>query len=125
MPWIKTISKLTIASFMIGAGTMHFANPDFFMKIMPPSLPLHKELVLLSGLCEVVLGLLILIPRFTPMAAWGIVALLIAVFPANLYLYQHQEILPAAPLLHLLRLPLQGVFILWAFWHTRIAASKS
>ena len=55
------------------------------------------------------------------MAAWGIVALLIAVFPANVYLYQHQDILPASPSVHLLRLPLQGVFILWAYWHTRSA----
>ncbi|MEI6541072.1 MAG: hypothetical protein WCO86_16340 [Planctomycetota bacterium] len=55
------------------------------------------------------------------MAAWGIVALLIAVFPANLYLYQHYDILPASPFIHLLRLPLQGVFILWADWHARSA----
>jgi len=47
------------------------------------------------------------------------IALLIAVFPANLYLYQHQEILPPSPLVHLPRLPLQGVFVLWVYWHTR------
>ena len=57
-------------------------------------------------------------------AASNIIALLIAVFPANVYLYQHQEILPASPLIHLLRLPVQGVFILWALWHTKPAEKK-
>ena len=119
MKRIKSISKYLLAIFMIGAGTMHFVNPDFFLKIMPPYLPLHKELVLASGVCEILLGVLLLIPKCSHLAAWGIIALLIAVFPANIYLYQNQEILPASPFIHLLRLPLQGVFILWAFWHTR------
>ena len=117
----KAISKFVLAIFMIAAGIMHFVNPAFFLKIMPPYLPLHKELVLLSGVFELVLGVLLLIPQTSRMAAWGIVALLIAVFPANVYLYQHQDILPASPSVHLLRLPLQGVFILWAYWHTRSA----
>ena len=116
---IRPISKYLLAIFMITAGIMHFANPAFLLKIMPPYLPLHKELVLLSGVFELVLGVLLLVPKTSRLAAWGIVALLIAVFPANLYLYQHQDILPASPIVHLLRLPLQGVFILWAFWHSR------
>jgi uncharacterized membrane protein len=118
MNGIKTISKYLLAIFMIGAGTMHFVNPDFFLKIMPPYLPFHKELVLASGMCEILLGVLLLIPQCSQLAAWGIIALLIAVFPANIYLYQNQEILPASPVIHLLRLPLQAVLILWAFWHT-------
>ena len=63
--------------------------------------------------------LLLLVPQASRFAAWGIVALLIAVFPANIHLYQNQDLMPASPFIHLLRLPLQGVFILWAFWHTR------
>jgi len=116
---LKTTSKYVLAILMIFVGTMHFANPAFFLKIMPPYLPLHKELVLLSGAFEIMLGVLLLLPRFSHLAAWGIMALLIAVFPANIYLYQHQEILPASPTIHLLRLLLQGVLVLWAFWHTR------
>ena len=54
----------------------------------------------------------------------GIVALLIAVFPANIYLYQHQDVLPAPPIIHFLRLPLQGLFILWAYWHTQRGAES-
>jgi uncharacterized membrane protein len=74
---------------------------------------------------EIVLGVLLLVPRFSRIAAWGIIALLIAVFPANIYAYQNQEVLPAPPLLHLLRLPLQGLFILWAYWHTRPSRSAA
>lgn len=119
MHQIKTISKYVLAIFMVVAGTMHFVNPEFYLKIMPPYLPLHNELVLISGACEVLLGVLLLIPKCSRLAAWGIIALLVAVFPANVYLYQHQDILPASPIVHLLRLPLQGVFVLWTFWHTR------
>ena len=119
MSKIRTVSKYLAALFMVGAGTLHFINPDFYLKIVPPYMPLHLELVYLSGFCEIALGLLLLVPRFSRFAAWGIIALLIAVFPANIYVYQHQDVLHAPPILHLMRLPLQGVFILWAYWHTR------
>ena len=125
MKRIKLISKFLLAVFMIVAGGMHFLNPEFFLKIMPPYLPLHRELVLVSGACEILLGMLLLIPKCTHLAAWGIIALLIAVFPANVYLYQHQEILPASPLMHALRLPLQGVFVLWAYWHAKPFGKES
>ena len=119
MTRIKTALKMLLAVFMVGAGTTHFVNPDFFLKIMPPYLPWHLPLVDLSGLFEIALGVLLLVPRFSRLAAWGIIALLIAVFPANIYLYQHQDLLPASPLVHLLRPPLQAVFILWAWWYTK------
>ena len=119
MKRIKLISKYLLAIFMIVAGTMHFANPGFFLKIMPPYLPLPSELVMVSGVCEILLGFLLLVPQASRFAAWGIVALLVAVFPANIYLYQNQELMPASPFIHFLRLPLQGVFIVWAYWHTK------
>lgn len=98
---------------------MHFIRADFFLKIVPPYLPLHLEVVYLSGVCEIALGIALLIPRFSRFAAWGIIALLIAVFPANIYVYQHQEVVPATPTVHFIRLLLQGVLILWAYWHTK------
>ena len=115
----KAVSKYVLAVFMIGAGMMHFAKQDFYVKIMPPYLPAHYELVILSGIFEVVLGALLLVPKLSSLAAWGMIALLIAVFPANIYLFQNPDILPAPPILHLLRLPLQGLLILWAYWHTK------
>ena len=125
MKRIKSISRYLLAIFMIGAGTMHFVNPEFFLKIVPPYLPFHKELVLVSGVCEILLGVLLLIPKCSHLAAWGIIALLIAVFPANIYLFQNQDLMPASPFVHFLRLPLQGVFILWAYWYTRTTERKA
>ncbi len=116
---LKVISKYILAAFMCTAGILHFVSPEFFLKIMPPYLPMQRELVFISGACELLLGILLWIPRFSKQAAWGVIALLAAVFPANVYLFQHQEILPAPPAVHFLRLPFQAVLMLWAYWHTR------
>jgi len=120
--WRKTwalVGKWAFAVLFIVSGVGHFAATDKYMRIMPPYLPFHRPLVLLSGLIEIVLGILLLVPRFSRLAAWGLIALLIAVFPANVQLYQHQELLSLPPLVHLLRLPLQVVLILWAYVYTR------
>ena len=118
----KTAFKCLLAIFMIGAGTMHFLSPQFYMTIMPPYLPFHLELVYLSGFFEFTLGVLLLVPRFSRLAAWGIFALLIAVFPANLYM----AVAPIKfggfldhPLYHWIRIPLQGVLMVWVLWCTR------
>lgn len=126
MKIIKVALKYLMALFYIGSGVNHFLNPDFYMKIMPPYLPWHLELVYLSGVIEIALGILLLIPRYTRLAAWGIILLLIAVFPANIYLAQNPEIMPdVSPTAHLIRLPIQGVFILWAWWYTRPDSSSN
>ena len=119
MKKIKVVSKVVLAGFLVFAGSMHFARPEFFLKIMPPYLPFPMGLVLISGAFEIAIGMSLGIPRLSRVAAWGIIALMLAVFPANIYLFQHQDLLPAPPLVHLLRLPMQAVFILWAYWHTR------
>ncbi len=113
------VGNWVLGILFIVVGAAHFGSPDTFTKIMPPYLPFHRPLVLVSGVAEVVLGALLLVPRLSWLAAWGLIALLIAIFPANIYLYQHQEILPGPPLLHLLRLPMQGVLIWWAWIYTR------
>jgi uncharacterized membrane protein len=115
----KTVSRYVYGIFFIVAGAMHFVRPDFYLKIMPPYLPLHLELVYLSGVFEIALGAMLLVKRLAPLAGWGLILLLIAIFPANIYAYQHQDLIPASSLLHLLRLPLQAVLILWAYWYTR------
>ena len=119
MTQIKVVSKTVLSLFLVFAGIMHFVRPEFFLKIVPPYLPFPMGLVLISGAFEIMLGASLWIPRLSRIAAWGVIALMLAVFPANIYLFQHQEILPAPPLVHLLRLPMQAVFILWAYWHTR------
>ncbi len=86
---------------------------------MPPYLPAHLFLVQLSGVCEIALGALLLIPKSTYLAAFGIIALLIAVSPANIYMAQHPELFPEFSVIALyLRLPLQLVLIAWASWYT-------
>jgi uncharacterized membrane protein len=115
----KTVSRYVFAMFFVAAGILHFKNSDFYLKIMPPYVPLHLEMVYLSGVAEILLGAMLMFSDVQRLAGWGLISLLIAVFPANIYAYQHQELLPAAPLLHLLRLPLQGLLILWAYWYTR------
>ncbi len=102
------------------AGLNHFVRPDFYVRIMPPYLPWHLALVYLSGLCEIALGVLLLIPKYTAAAAWGLIALLIAVFPANVHMALHTELYPRfSPIALWIRLPLQGVLIAWAYWFTR------
>ena len=113
------VGKRTFAALFITAGVGHFVATDFFLKIMPPYLPFHLPLVLVSGVIEILLGILLLVPRYSRLAAWGIIALLIAVFPANIHVYQHQELFPLPPFVHLLRLPLQGVLIFSAFAYMR------
>jgi uncharacterized membrane protein len=113
------MSKYLLTVLLLVAGTMHFVHPRFYATIVPPYLPWRWELAFANGICEIALGMLLLIPKFSRTAAWGIIALLVAVFPANIYLYQHQELLPAPAMLHFLRLPLQAVFLIWAYWHTK------
>src|SRR3954452_24761358 len=116
---LSLVGKWAFATLFVIAGIGDFVATDVYLRIMPPYLPWHRPLVLLSGIIEIALGVLLLVPLTSTFAAWGLIALLIAVFPANIHLYLHQEIWPLPPIVHLLRLPLQAVLILWAFAYTR------
>jgi len=124
---LKTLLKYLLALFFVLAGANHFIRPALYLKIMPPYLPWHAFLVYLSGFLEIAFGILVLIPRFTRLAGWGLVALLIAVLPANLHMALHPGYYPEfRPDLLWLRLPLQLVFIGWVYWCTRCdSCSKS
>lgn len=116
----KTILKYLLAAGFVSAGVNHFINTTFYLKIMPPYLPAHLFLVYLSGVFEIVLGVLLLIPKFKRLAAWGLIALLIAVFPANIYMAMNPELFPGFSLAALyLRLPLQFVIIALAYWYAK------
>jgi uncharacterized membrane protein len=120
MRTFKTTLKILLALLFIGAGISHFANPALYLKVMPPYLPDPLLLIHLSGFLEIVLGVCFLIPRWTRPAAWGLILLLIAVFPANLHMALHADLFPQIPTSLLwVRLPLQGVLILWAYAYTR------
>jgi uncharacterized membrane protein len=117
---IKTILKYVLAVFFIVAGLNHFRDPAFYVNIMPPYLPWHLFLVYLSGVIEVALGVMLLVPKVARLAGWGMIALLIAVFPANLHMALNPDLYPDVPRVGLwIRLPLQAVLIAWAYWYTR------
>lgn len=120
MKLVKKILQVVLAAAMILAGANHFFNPEFYLRMMPPVLPAPSMLNYLSGAIEIFLGVTLLIPKFTRFAAWGLIALFIAVYPANIYMATHPEFFPEFSLTALyLRLPFQLIFIAWAFWFTR------
>ena len=124
MSIIKAIVRVLFAGFFIVAGVSHFTNRDFFTAIVPPYLPWPVALVYISGVAEMVLGALLLVPRTSVLAGWGLIALLIAVFPANLHMAVNHQLYPDVSRAALLiRLPLQGVMIALAWWFTRPAGA--
>ena len=119
---LKFLMRWLFGLLFILAGLNHFRSPDFYVHIMPPYLPWHLELVYVSGLFEVVLGALLLVPKTHWWSAWGLIALLVAVFPANLHMALNTDQYSTIPPFVLwLRLPLQAVLIAWTYWFTREA----
>jgi uncharacterized membrane protein len=122
---LKTALRLLLAVAMVVVGVLHFVNPGGFVRIVPAYLPAPLALVLISGAAEILGGLGLLIPRTRRLAAWGLIALYLAVFPANLNMALHHIPLGDAPIapdqvwLLWLRLPFQALFIAWAYWLTR------
>ncbi len=118
----RKFALVALALFFVAAGANHFVNPGFYVRITPPSLPAPLVLVYISGFFEILGGVGVLVPSVRSAAGWGLILLLIAVFPANLYMAirpdRFSDISPAALYL---RLPLQAVFIAWAYWATRAA----
>ena len=125
MARVKQVLLGLMGLFYLTAGITHFTNAAFFVRIVPDYLPWHTALVYISGICEIALAVLVWLPATRPRAAWGIIALLIAVFPANINMLVHripvQEGTPPDMVALWVRLPLQGVLIAWAWWYTRPA----
>ena len=117
---LKGISVYVMGIFYIIVGIKHFQDPSWFVQIVPPILPYKYELVYISGFFEVLLGILLMIPRFQSIAAKGLIALMICVYPANIYLAQTNGVaLGISPLIAWGRLPFQFVFIGLAYWHLK------
>lgn len=115
LPWHLYL----MAAIYILAGLNHFRVPWIYKKMIPPTLPLPKLLNIASGLAEFVLGVALCIPTISAYAAWGIIALLVAVFPANVYMYTNDKAAMGLPKwMRLLRLPLQLLLIYWAWLYT-------
>lgn len=115
-----------MGSAYVVAGVLHFVVPELYVQIVPPVFPAALALVYLSGIAEIAVGIGLLIPRTRRHAAWATVALLVAIFPANVYMATHGVGIEGLPgggdpsgVVRWGRLPLQGVLILWALWYTR------
>jgi len=104
-----------MAAFYVAAGVAHFVRTDFYVAMMPPQLPWHLGLVWLSGVVEIGLGIGVAVPRTRRVASWGVIALLVAVFPANIY----AAMIGMEGAGGYVRLPLQALLIGWAWWYTR------
>jgi uncharacterized membrane protein len=118
--WVKTVLLLGLSAFFINVGVDHFVNPGFYLAIMPDYLPLHSEAVYISGFFEILGGVSVLIPRLRSAAGWGLVALLIVVFPANIHMAINTDLFPdIAPTFLYVRLVFQFIFIYWAYAVTR------
>ena len=118
---IKSFLIIIASIFYVIVGINHFNEPEYFLSIVPPYLPCHLELVYISGLFEVLFGLLILFPKYRYYGAIGLILLLVAVFTANIYLAQSkeaQEAIGATQEIATWRLPIQGVLI-WIAYYIR------
>ena len=117
---IKTLSIILMTLFYIMAGTNHFINPDWYVRIVPPILPFKTAIVYISGILEIILGSLLIFPKTRFIAGWGLIILLVAVYPANIYVaLTNGEAMDITPLIAWGRLPFQFVLIGLAYWHSK------
>lgn len=122
MAAVKSALRWILTAFLVAIGLGHFVDPDPFVAIVPDALPAPYFLVYLSGAAEIAGGLGLILPATRRLAAWCLIALFIAVFPANVNMALNDlqlgsRALPAWALWG--RLPLQLVLIAWAYWYTR------
>lgn len=118
----KEILRVILSISLMMVGITHFTHGDQYARLVPPQLPDAIFWVYLSGVIEILLAIGLLIPSVSVAAAWSMIALFIAVFPANI----NQAInsipidgIPHIPIAYWIRLPFQAVLIAWAWWYTR------
>lgn len=117
MKLLTRISLALLSAFFTLAGLNHFRSPELYLRIMPDYLPQPLALVYLSGFFEIVGGLGMIVPGLRAAAGWGLIVLLIAVFPANVHMLIHADQFPSLPYwILVIRLPLQGLLIAWVWW---------
>ena len=120
----RLVCRWLLAGLFVGSGTLHFAHAAFFQSIVPPGFPDPPLLVAISGVCEMAGAVGLLIPLLRKAAGWGLIALLIAVFPANIYMaivYGRFATIPAVLLWA--RLPVQVVLIAVVYFAAELPGS--
>ena len=115
---VKLIFKVLLGAFFILGGINHFLRPDFYLNLMPDYIPAHELMVQLSGVTEIIAGVMLLIPAISRWGAWFIIAHLVVFFTVHFWMIQHAEDrYSEVPLVALwFRIVLQVVFIAWAMW---------
>ena len=117
---IKYLSLIVMGVFYISIGISHFTSPIWYVQIVPPYLPYKLELVYISGLFEILFGGMLFFRKTRFLAGWGLILLLIAVYPANIYLAQtNGAAMNTTPLIAWGRLPVQFIFVGLAYWHSK------
>jgi len=117
---LKPLSIYVMGLFYLSVGYKHFQDPEWFIQIVPPILPFKLTLVYISGIFEIFLGILLMVPAFQSIAARGLIILLICVYPANIYLaLTSGAAMNTSPEIAWGRLPLQFVFLGLAYWHSK------
>lgn len=115
----KRIALLLVSVGFCFVGVSHFTNPEFFVSIMPPYLPAHLALVHLSGVFEILGGVGVLLPHTRRVSGYGLLALLVAVYPANIHMAMNPDQFPnISPAALYARLPMQFVFAAIVWWGT-------
>ncbi len=118
---LRSALRWVLAVFFLAAGANHFRTPGIYVGMMPPGLPWPAALNAIAGVAEILGGIGLLVPATRRLAGWGLIVLLVAVFPANVHVALAGQ-MPGtdfSPLTLWLRLPFQGVFIAWVCWVAR------
>ncbi|MHB1050086.1 MAG: DoxX family protein [Bacteroidota bacterium] len=118
-PWVITTMRWAATLFFVVAGALHFVIPDFYLAMMPQFIPMKEPLIILTGLAEIALGIGLQIAVVRRYSGILLIALLIGIFPANIYVAVAQPALPDLtydPASMWWRLLLQPLFIIWVWW---------
>ena len=117
---LKSLTVFCMGIFYISIGISHFTSPNWYVQIVPPSLPYKLEAVYVSGIFEILFGGMLFFKKTRFLAGWGLILLLIAVYPANIYLAQtNGAAMNTTPLIAWGRLPVQFIFVGLAYWHSK------
>jgi uncharacterized membrane protein len=124
---LRRLSVIVLGLAFVGVGILHFVMPAFFLRIMPSWIPWHAAAVAVSGVFEILGGLGVLVPQTRRLAGLGLIALLVAVFPANVHMALNPSDFAdiASPDGLWWRLPMQPMLMVWVWWTTRPEAPRS
>ena len=127
---LKKAIILIMILFYFFAGINHFIKPSTYVNLIPPYLPWPEILNYLAGFFEITFAILLIPIKTRKYAGWGIILMLIAFMPTHIYMIQEAKLDPLSlgkftitPLIAWLRIPLQGILILWAYWCSKLKFS--